>query len=289
MGLRLTTAMTLVLAAGALAACDDSDETAVVEGDEVVIVEEDAAVVPDAEIADTDVAVIDDGEVAETDLVVDETVASDETIELDTDVTEVGEDTADASADLVVVETDEIAADAGTANLVETEESPAEETAEMTNEEVDAAQEAAAEAAAADGDAIPAEGLDTAGTDDGVIELTNNVTVADAPDALNASDGTADAEARVTPGASEETMVEETNDVGTDGIDSGSELTMTDFDNLVLDEAGVQRLTAFVEGSDAFTATQKITIVAGFDAARDDPERLGQLLEQVREIVAAAN
>ncbi len=84
-------------------------------------------------------------------------------------------------------------------------------------------------------------------------------------------------------------MVEETNDVGTDGIDSGSELTMTDFDNLVLDEAGVQRLTAFVEGSDAFTATQKITIVAGFDAARDDPERLGQLLEQVREIVAAAN
>ncbi len=69
------------------------------------------------------------------------------------------------------------------------------------------------------------------------------------------------------------------------GSNSGSELTMTDFDDLVLDEEGVQRLTAFVEGRDDITATQKITIVAGLDAARDDPERLAQLLEQVREIV----
>ena len=101
-----------------------------------------------------------------------------------------------------------------------------------------------------------------------------------------AEEGTVDAEAQVDPAAPGDAQVEETNDVATDGIDSASEARMIDLENLVLDDEGVQRLTEFVEGSDQIPDTQKITIVAGIDAARDNPERLEEILEQVRELTA---
>ena len=200
---------------------------------------------------------------------------------------EVTEEVAEVG-DVETLDAEELDTDAGTATLVETEESPAEQTAEMSDAEVEAAEEAAAEAAAVDEEEtiVGNDGDATAEADDGMIELETNVTVADAPDALNSA-GDADAEARVAPTASQEEMVEETNDVGTDGIDSGSELTMTDFDNLVLDQEGVQRLTTFIEQSEEIDPNQKITLVAGLDAARDNPDRLAEILEQVREIVSA--
>ena len=309
MGLRLTTAMPLILAAGILAACGDDDEVATTEtvtGDEAVVVAEEEVVAE--EVVEAEEAVVPEEE-----LVVSESVTEDDPIELDTNVTEVGEAAEEAvegvgaevaetaevvetevteevadAGDVEVVEVEELDAEAGTANLVESEESPAEQTADMSNAEVEVAEEAAAEAAAVDEEEtiVGNDGDATAEADDGMIELETNVTVADASPALNSA-GDADAEARVDPAASEAEMIEETNDVGTDGIDSGSELTMTDFDNLVLDQEGVQRLTTFIESSEEIDPNQKITLVAGIDAARDNPDRLAEILEQVREIVSA--
>ena len=303
MGLRLTTAMPLILAAGILAACGDDDEVATTEtvtGDEAVVVAEEE-VVEAEEVAEP-----------EEELVVSESVTEDDPIELETDVTEVGEgaeeavedageevaETAEAAeaevteevTEVETLDAEELDGEAGTATLVESdEESPAEATAEMSNAEVEDAEEAAAEAAAVDEDETivgnDGDATEAAEADDGMIELETNVTVADADPELNSA-GEADAEARVDPAASEEEMVEETNDVGTDGIDSGSELTMTDFDNLVLDQEGVQQLTTFIENSEEIDPNQKITLVAGLDAARDDPDRLAEILEQVREIVS---
>jgi hypothetical protein len=301
MGLRLTTAMPLILAAGILAACGEDDEVATTEtvtGDEAVIVAEEEVVTDEEVVAEVE---------AEEELVVSESVTEDDPVELDTDVTEVvddaeavvdeaGAEVADVAeaeiteevAEVEALDAEGLDAEAGTATLVETDESPAEVTADMSDAEVEAAEEAASQAASVDeGETVLGnDGDATAGADDGMIELDTNVTVADASPALNSA-GEADAEAIADPAASEEVMVEETNDVGTDGIDSGSELTMTDFDDLVLDEEGVQRLTTFIESSDAIDANQKITLVAGLDAARDEPDRLAEILEQVREIVSA--
>ena len=315
MALRLTTAMPLILAAGILAACGDDDEVAteeVVTGDEAVVVVEDEAVVEEEPV------VVAEEEAPAEDLVISEEVTEDDPIELDVnevaegaeaavegagaEVAETAAEAGDAvegaaeelteqvaeADDVEVLEEGEVDAEAGTATLVEAEESPAEETAEMSNAEVEAAEEeAAADAAVEEGETVAGAGNEAVESDDGMIELETNVTVADASPALNSA-GEMDAEARVDPEASTEEMVEETNDVATDGIDSGSELTMTDFDDLVLDEAGVQRLTTFIENSEEIDATQKVTLVNGLDAARDDPERLQEILEQVRELVTTS-
>jgi hypothetical protein len=137
------------------------------------------------------------------------------------------------------------------------------------------------------------EGEDAAGEDD-LITLDTNVTVVDDVDAAEdtaevagaesaVGEGT-DAEATVDPAAPEEAQVEALNDVNTDGVDSASEANMLDLDNLVLDDEGVQRLTEYVEASDQIDDTQKVTLVAGLDAARDNPERLEELLNQIREL-----
>jgi hypothetical protein len=141
------------------------------------------------------------------------------------------------------------------------------------------------------------EALDTAGTasspEDDLITLDTNVTVLDEADdtaevagAESALGEGEDAEAVVAPAAPEEAQVEALNDVNTDGVDSASEANMLDLDNLVLDDEGVQRLTEYVEASDQIDDTQKVTLVAGLDAARDNPERLEELLDQIRELTA---
>ena len=150
------------------------------------------------------------------------------------------------------------------------------------------ADDAAGEAVADDAEAADDDELLTLDTNVTVIDGddTTDQDVAQATGEASASEGGTDAEAQVAADAPESEQIEETNDVATDGIDSASEATMLDLDNLVLDEDGVQQLTEFVEGSDQINDTQKITIVAGIDAARDNPERLEELLEQVRELTS---
>ena len=310
MALRLTTAMSLVLATGLLAACNDDEvqdgtttaesETGAVAVPEGVEMTEETAENPDAVENQADVAemqataeeetaeaVESVGEPADTELVetVDEDALEEEAAESDVVVLE-------NETEVVTAESDEGLAGGVGADTV----GPATETAEEGMTRENPATDAATATDMADGSdiaTVPAEGsladeepqiaeTGTAMTED-MVEEMDGADVAD----LN-STGELDAEAQAEPGSGTDVAVEETNDVATDGIDSGSELTMTDLDNLVLDQEGVQRLTSYIEDSDAFTPTQKVTLVAGIDAARDDPQRFSQLMDQIREIVASA-
>lgn len=359
MGLRLSTAMTLVMSLGVLAACgEDEAEVEVEESEAEVVVEEEVAEAE--EVVEEEPAVEAEVEEAEGEVVVEEETpgaeATEEEVaeveveeepeenvlaeagggeatELETTVESDGEpivatagaeaeaegdaeaETADAEA--VVVEEAETAdvevADAGTDTQPATETAD-EETQEQLAEDAaadeggaeeleiveteateDAAETEETELAAADTGSADTGSAD-AGGDGEVITLDTDVTVVETGDDTteqdveqatgepSAAEGGTDAEAQVAATAPEDAQVEETNDVATDGIDSGSEAAMIDLDNLVLDDAGVQRLTQFVESSEQINDSQKVTIVAGLDAARDNPERLEELLEQVREL-----
>ena len=325
MGLRLSTAMTLVMTLGLVAACgEDEAEVEVEESDAEVVVEEpaaDVAVVEEADegIADGDVSTEEEVVVVEEEEPADDNVIAEvdggEPVEVETNVESDGEPiTAEVGGDAEAEAPEEDVAVAEEDEAVLAD--PAEEVADVTGEAdategdaevviVDEAAEGETELAAADTgtaaevEQVPADGAEA--EDDGLVTLETNVTVvdsdeegADAPTEQDvaqatgegnaADEGTLDAEARVEPGASEDAQVEEINDVATDGIDSASEADMLDLDNLVLDDAGVQSLTEYVEGSEDISDTQKVTIVAGIDAARDNPERLEELLEQVREL-----
>ena len=325
MGLRLSTAMMLVMSLGLVTACGDDDADVAEGGDvvdeETVVVEEPADVVEapadegiaDGAVSTDEVVVVDEATDAEPDVaIVEEPVeeADDanvlaeagggDAIELDTDVESDGEPITGAAGATDAAEP----ADAGTTVEVAGDDAavladPAAEVADVTGEadatEGDAevvvvetdpeAVDAGTEVATADTGTAAETGLaagdDAAEGDDGMVTLETNVTVVGEEE----DEGGVDAEARVDPAAPEDEQVEETNDVATDGVDSASEAAMLDLDNLVLDDEGVQRLTEYVEASD-IDATQKITIVNGIDAARDDPERLEEILEQVRELSA---
>lgn len=319
MGLRWSTAMAMALSLGVLAACGDDDE---VDEAEVIVEEPEAEVavveegIADGAVSTDDaeaVVVGEDAEVAAEEEVIAE-AGDEEAVELETTVESDGEPiTAEvgAEAEDAAEEVEDAAADAGDAVEEATEEAATEveETADAVEAEaeeaVDAIETEVAEAetgveaeveqaadAAEDAAEEAEDGVQTLTTNVTVVEETDPPTEQDVNQALGADDAvgenSTDAEALIAPGASEDAQVEEINDVATDGLDSASEVEMIDFDNLVLDEEGVQTLTTFVEGSDAISDTQKITIVAGIDAARDNPERLAELLEQVREITGGA-
>ena len=292
MGLRLSTAMTLVLSLGLVAACgDDEADVAEVEAvdEETVVVEEpveeglaeDAVSTDEAAVVEEEpeVVVVEEEPVEEENVIAE--AGGGDPIELETDVESDGEPitgTAGDEAEAEVAEDEAVLADPAeeVADATGEADATAEDSAEVVvvdpeaDGEVEEA-DAGTELAAADTEA-PAEG------EDGMVTLDTNVTVVEGEEGV-------DAEARVDPAAPEDAQVEETNDVATDGVDSASEAEMLDLDNLVLDEEGVQRLTEYVEASD-IDATQKITIVNGIDAARDNPERLEEILEQVRELTA---
>ena len=316
MALRLSTAMGLMLTLGLVTACGDDEEVAVEDTDAEVVVEEEV-VEPVEEIADgavsTDETVVADEEPEvvvveeeEPDAEVIAEAGDDEAIELETDVESDGEPitaTAGAETEEPVVDAEEPAADAEVVVIEEevpvvevepadTDVAEVETDAEPLETDTDVAEADTAVVVETDEPATE----EAEGDDAGLITLDTNVTTVD-PDApteqdveqalgddIAADEGGLDAEAQVAADAPEEAQTEEINDVATDGIDSASEAEMLDLDNLVLDDAGVQRLTTFVEDSEQISATQKVAIVAGLDAARDNPERLAELLEQVREL-----
>lgn len=302
MRLRVSTAMALVLSMGVLAACGEEEAEVEVEESAVEVPAEEPVVVEE-ETAEADVeAVIVEEEPAD-DVEVIAEAGDAEPVELETDVESDGEP--------IVASTEDEPA-AGEAALEETDTAALEPEAEaaeplVTEGDVEAAEAEAAteetlgevatddEELATAGTASSPEGEDAAGEDE-LITLDTNVTVVDDVDAGTEGDtaevagaesavgeGT-DAEATVDPAAPAEAQVEATNDVATDGVDSASEANMLDLDNLVLDDAGVQQLTEYVEASDQIDETQKVTLVAGLDAARDNPERLEELLDQIREL-----
>ncbi len=88
-----------------------------------------------------------------------------------------------------------------------------------------------------------------------------------------------------------EDAAEKAQDIATDGIDSSSEALMLDEEGLVevlsvegfdYDEAVQAIETADIEDS------QKATLLAGMDAARDDPEALAEVLERAVETIMAS-
>lgn len=299
MRLRVSTAMALVLSMGTLAACGEEEAEVEVEESAVEVPAEEVIVEEEAAEADVEAVVVEE-EPAEDVEVIAEAGDEAEPIELETDVESDGEPI------VASTETDPAADDAAIEE-VETDAAEVEtETAEplVTEGDVEAAEAEAATEETLGEVATDDEELATAGTasspegEDDLITLDTNVTVVDDADAeaegetaevagaeSALGEGT-DAEATVDPAAPAEAQVEETNDVATDGVDSASEANMLDLDNLVLDDAGVQQLTEYVEASDQIDETQKVTLVAGIDAARDNPERLEELLDQIRELTA---
>ncbi|MGR3541194.1 MAG: hypothetical protein ACU0BS_07175 [Hasllibacter sp.] len=294
MGIRLTTATAILLATTALVACGEDedevdagdavvvDEVETVEAEpEAVVVEEVAEAEAEMEIVEEEI--VDAAEAAEEGL---ETAVEDtaEVLDVEPDGDELPASIAGTEAEL---ETDIGAADAVT--LAEEPEIVVDEVdsaaAEALEEETEA--EVLAEGQIVQDEPVleTAEG-DEAVDDDGLMTLSTNTTVVDADDLSSTEDGT-DAEAVVIAGAETDVQVEETNDVATDGIDSLSELAMLDMENLAIGTDQIDRLTTLIEDSDSLSATQKITLVAGLDAARDDPERLSEILEQIVTLTAA--
>ncbi len=88
-----------------------------------------------------------------------------------------------------------------------------------------------------------------------------------------------------------EDAAEQAQDIATDGVDS-------EFAALMLDEEGLVEVLS-VEGFDYEEAvraiesselsdTRKVTLLAGMDAARDDPEALAEVLERAVEDIMAS-
>ncbi|PRY95290.1 hypothetical protein BCF33_0908 [Hasllibacter halocynthiae] len=304
MGLRLTTATALLMATTALVACDDDDEVgdaAVVDeveivdaepdGDEVLVEEEPVIVTEDAPAAEPEpdpvIMTEDAAEPVEDGVVVVEAPVDAEPAEEEAVVLDETEE--DLPASIAGVE-EELDTDVGAAGAETLAEEPEIVVDEVDSAAVERVEEETEAEVLADGAIVQdapvseaAEGNELAGApvdEDEAITLSNNVTVLDPEELSSTEDGT-DAEAIVAPDASAQAQVEEIDDVATDGIDSLSELAMLDTDNVVMGPEQIQMLATLVEDSDSLSATQKITIVNGLDAARDDPQRLAQVLEQI--------
>ena len=288
MSLRLTTAITLIAAAGLVAACNEEDDTSVAAvDDETVIIDEgevetetaaaDGAISPDVVVPDSPRVIGATGGELEAAMTssggtpaIEGTVeAESETAMTPVEPQEVPEDEV-AEADEALQETEE--AIEAAANAV-----PAED----EREEI-AANDAAIEEDA--GEPIEAAGADAA-TLDGAdasaeqpVDGTTEMAATDDEAATVTGDGTTEAAALA--------------DSQAGGLQplTDEELASLNLDDLDMESGGgLDRLTAFVEGSDAFDASEKTVIVAGLEAAQDDPEQMQVLFDQIKEIALNAN
>jgi hypothetical protein len=106
---------------------------------------------------------------------------------------------------------------------------------------------------------------------------------------------TTEIEQQTTPEGEEETSTEAAADtaidVATDEVDSASEARMIDVEDAreVMSAEGFdfERAVAIIEASN-IDDTQKATLIAGLDAARDEPEELAEVLERTIESIEAA-
>ena len=294
MQLRLTTAITLIAAAGLVAACNEESDTTLAEnGDETVIIEETGT-----ETASTDGAVSSDVVVPEGARVQGATGG-----ELEQAMS--GSSASSAAPEEMAGESSELASAQPAENqpLDSEADLPDEEAADAGEalEEQEEAIEAAADATAPAGtDAAEAGSTESADAEAAVIEGEEAEEVAggsadvEQPAADMTGDAateTADADTAGQPeDASGTTEMASTEAEGTAEPLTEEELASLDLEDLQIEEGdGVERLTTFVEGSDAFDATEKTTLIAGIEAARDDPEQMQVLFDQIKEIASNAN
>lgn len=294
MQLRLTTAITLIAAAGLVAACNEESDTTLAEnGDETVIIEETGT-----ETASTDGAVSSDVVVPEGARVQGATGG-----ELEQAMS--GSSASSAAPEEMAGESSELASAQPAENqpLDSEADLPDEEAADAGEalEEQEEAIEAAADATAPAGtDAAEAGSTESADAEAAVIEgeeaeeVAGGSADAEQPAADMTGDAateTADADTAGQPeDASGTTEMASTEAEGTAEPLTEEELASLDLEDLQIEEGdGVERLTTFVEGSDAFDATEKTTLIAGIEAARDDPEQMQVLFDQIKEIASNAN
>ena len=293
MQLRLTTAITLIAAAGLVAACNEENDTTVADAD-TVIVEEDQVV---TETADADGAVSSDVVVPDSPRVVGATGGELESALNDSTGGPAPEGTADSSSELAAAQPAENAPLQSEAELPADETAQADDAVQENEEAVEAAAAATADEGSPEADEQPAELAQDEGAaeEEGVAEEVADAQADAEQPAADATTETADATTAEQPAATLETTetASATGDASTpDAVEpiTEEELASLNLEDLQIEEGdGVERLTAFVEGSDAFDAAEKTTLVAGIEAAKDDPEQMQVLFDQIKEIALSAN
>ena len=291
MQLRLTTAITLIAAAGLVAACNEESDTTLAEnGDETVIIEETGT-----ETASTDGAVSSDVVVPEGARV--QGATGGELEQAMGGSSAAPEEKAGESSELASAQPAENQPLDSEADLPDEEAADAGEALEEQEEAIEAAADATAPAGT---DAAEAGSTESADAEAAVIEgeeaeeVAGGSADAEQPAADMTGDAateTADADTAGQPeDASGTTEMASTEAEGTAEPLTEEELASLDLEDLQIEEGdGVERLTTFVEGSDAFDATEKTTLIAGIEAARDDPEQMQVLFDQIKEIASNAN
>ena len=297
MSLRLTTAITLIAAAGLVAACNEEEDTSVAStGDETVIIEE-----GQTETAATDGAISPDVVVPSEARVVGATGDELEAAMSTSGGTPAVEGTAEegAATELTSAQPAENQPQSSEAEMPAAEAADAGDAVEENDEAVTAASDEVVPADEADEQAEMAD-ADTAAEAEQPIETADADDPAEAEQPAEAAATVADAgtatggdAAATTPedGAATETatIAEGTDDAGVQPL-TDEEIASLNLEDLDLEGGdGMERLTAYVEGSDAFDATEKTVIVAGLEAAQDDPEQMQVLFDQIKEIASNAN
>ena len=285
MALRLTTAMTLIAAAGLVAACNEETETTVADaGTETVIVEESG----NTETAAADGAVSADVVVPNEPRVVGATGG-----ELEAAMGSSGSAPTVGDGAASEGEATELTSAQPSENLPQSSE--AEMPAEVAADAGDAVAENEQAIEAAAQEVVPAAEADAqaAETADAGQTATDGATPATTGEAATtelAADAGTTPDAAVVDGSASTETASITGDAGDAGIEplTDEELASLNLDDLEM-QGGVERLTAYVEGSDAFDATEKTTLVAGLEAAQDDPEQMQVLFDQIKEVALNAN
>jgi hypothetical protein len=155
-------------------------------------------------------------------------------------------------------------------------------------------------------DVVPVEDTDTVEAEatveddaelvEGGVDVDEAMTDTPAESEAEAGDTvTTEVEQQTTPEGEEETSTEAAADtaidVATDEVDSASEARMIDAEGAreVLSAEGFdfERAVAIIEASNV-DDTQKATLIAGLDAARDEPEELAEILERTIESIEQA-
>ena len=282
MSLRLTTAITLIAAAGLVAACNEEEDTSVAStGDETVIIDE-----GQTETAATDGAISPDVVVPNDARVVGATGGELEAAMSTSGGTPAVEGTAEEGADteLTSAQPAENQPQSSEAEMPAAEAADAGDAVEVNAEAITAAADEVVPANEADEQAETAD-ADAAAEAEQPAEAAATV--------ANAGTATGGDAVATTPedGATTETatIAEGTDDAGVQPL-TDEEIASLNLEDLDLEGGdGMERLTAYVEGSDAFDATEKTVIVAGLEAAQDDPEQMQVLFEQIKEIALNAN
>ena len=293
MQLRLTTAITLIAAAGLVAACNEENDTAVADAD-TVIVEEDQVV---TETANADGAVSSDVVVPDSPRVVGATGGELESALNDSTGGPAPEGTADSSSELAAAQPAENAPLQSEAELPADETAQADDAVQENQEAVEAAAAATDDEGSPEADEQPAELAQDEGAaeEEGVAEEIADAQADAEQPAADATTETADATTTDQPAATLETTetasaTDDASEPDAAGPITEEELASLNLEDLQIEEGdGVERLTAFVEGSDAFDAAEKTTLVAGIEAAKDDPEQMQVLFDQIKEIALSAN